>query len=134
MTAPETTPAIERAAPTPDFLPGSRPPVTPRERASDAVWRYENYDGASCVTSRDADGVAAAALTAALDVEEVVALIPAPRTSVHVEDWPADEQDLFRNGFNDGRWTDYTNRAEALDLMRRRKVAEALRAAIVGEA
>ena len=66
------------SAPTPDFLPGSRPPVTPREKAADAVWRFETYDGASLVTSRDCDGVARAALTAALgSVEETARVIGA---------------------------------------------------------
>lgn len=143
MTAPETTPAIERAAPTPDFLPGSRLPVTPRERASDAVWRYENYDGASCVTSRDADGVAAAALTAALPVEEVARVL-GESAKRHGDD-PDDET---------GRWT-YTFDSRELHcrcgaLIARagdnllptqawthhlhESQAEALRAALVGEA
>lgn len=64
------------SAPTPDFLPGSRPPVTPCEKAADAVWRFETYDGASLVTSRDCDGVARAALTAALgNVEETARVL-----------------------------------------------------------
>ena len=64
------------SAPTPDFLPGSRPPVTPCEKAADAVWRFETYDGASLVTSRDCDGVARAALTAALgSVEETARVL-----------------------------------------------------------
>lgn len=56
-------------------------------------------------------------------VERVLEFIPAPRVSEYVSDWPQDEQDLWR-----GDWLSFTERNEALDLLRRQKVARAVTA------
>lgn len=58
--------------------------------------------------------------------ERLIAVLPVPACSTSVADWPADEQDLYRNGFEDGRWSDFTTRNEALVRLRRGKVADEL--------
>lgn len=54
--------------------------------------------------------------------EELADLIPSPRVSERVADWPADEQEFHRNG----NWLSFTDRAEQLDRMRRLKVADSI--------
>lgn len=54
--------------------------------------------------------------------EALVALIPPPRAPEHVDHWPQDEQDYYRHG----NFSDWAERLEVLDRMRREKVADAI--------
>ena len=56
------------------------------------------------------------------DRDQLAALIPAPRPPDHVRDWPLDEIAFFRHG----TWTDFTDRADQLDTIRRYKVADTI--------
>lgn len=117
--------------------------MSPLEAATKAIdseiWGYDTPDGGyvqGAVNFRDdeiedAPRIARAGAEALLDVEVMAAVIPAPRVIDRVEEWPEDEIDLYRNGFEDGRWNDFTSRGEALDALRRVKIARAIREALL---
>jgi len=67
-------------------------------------------------------------LLRAVDFDAILALIPVAKVSEYVRDWPQDEQDLYRSP----DWMSFTERAEAMDIYRRRKAALALVTALVG--
>jgi hypothetical protein len=57
-------------------------------------------------------------------VERVAAVIPNPAASEHVPDWPVDEVEFFREGFD--TWRSFREREEMLGRIRRIKVAHAV--------
>lgn len=71
-------------------------------------------------------------LSTVLDETELAEIIPAPRASERVQDWPEDEREFYRNGDRHGYWASFTERGEGLDQLRRRKVARAIIAHLRG--
>lgn len=104
LTVKDPTPAVRRAA---EAAYRRRPPAT--GRLDFAAARED--------------------LAAAVTVEAVLPHLPhLPASSPFVEDWPADEQEFWR----DGDWADFTERQQMLDLLRRQKTALAIVTALVG--
>jgi len=61
--------------------------------------------------------------------ERIFELIPTPQSSERVADWPEDEREYFRNG----DWHSFTERNEALNRLRRQKVAQDVAEAVMQE-